>query len=454
MTAIILFIIAITALVFVHEFGHYIVARYFGVKVLRFSIGFGSPLLSKTDSKGTEWVFSAIPLGGYVTMWDHLNSKSKDSIFDVKSSYSNQSFFARSAIVLGGPLANFIFALVAFTCIFSFESYKTFPIIDTPLSGSISSNSQLKKNDTILRLNGSEINSFEDIESQLNNFIYHSEPSTPLELDLLRVNGEKKKISLKISEIEFNQSEIASKKIGLLPLSTGVKVVEVKDQSIADTNGLKKGDVIISINGKNVNFPSQVTEIINKNKLGSLEINFIRSDIKPNQNIVPDDSSKKNTVNIIFDDFTQVLGVYLVANTQKFKSSLSPIEALSDAFNQTLRIVEVCFTALYRIFNSGSIKDQIGGPISIAYAAETSANSGVLPFIGFLAFLSVSIGVINLLPIPILDGGHLLYHVIELIKGSPLSASFKLIGTWFGLFFIFGITFYAISNDILRYFKL
>ena len=144
MTAIISFLIAITILVFVHEFGHYIVARIYGVKVLRFSIGFGYPIFKKIDSHGTEWVLSAIPLGGYVTMWDHLNTKQK-GLDNLKKSYSNKSLIVRSAIVFGGPLANFIFAIVAFTCIFSLESYKTLPVIDIPTPGSIAQINGLEK---------------------------------------------------------------------------------------------------------------------------------------------------------------------------------------------------------------------------------------------------------------------------------------------------------------------
>jgi regulator of sigma E protease len=156
-------------------------------------------------------------------------------------------------------------------------------------------------------------------------------------------------------------------------------------------------------------------------------------------------------LNLNFDDSKQVLGVYLVANTQKFITSMPLADALKNGISQTIKVINVCFTGIYRLFTSGSLFENLGGPISIANAAENSANSGTLAFISFLAFFSVSIGVINLLPIPVLDGGHLLYHIIEFIRGEPLSASFKMIGTWLGLIFIVGLTFLAISNDVVSF---
>jgi regulator of sigma E protease len=454
MSAIFSFIVAITALVFVHEFGHYIIARLYGVKVLRFSIGFGPPLLRKTDSLGTEWVLSAIPLGGYVTMWDHLNSKSNENLHDIKNSFSNKSIIARSAIVIGGPLANFIFAIAAFTCIFSFENYKTLPIIDAPLINSIAQKSGLEKNDKIIKINGLEIDSFEELDEYLNDQTRHLSKKNLIELDFFREGAELKKLSLDISDLKFDQTENITKRIGLLPKSEGVKIVDVLEDSLAKEIGLKSGDIIISIDEVEVNFPSQVTDIIKFNNKNLLELRYFSYNDEPYLYTNQYQESKKNTVNVIFDSSRQVLGVYLMANSQKYLTSLSLVEAFKNGVNQTLKVIHVCLTGIYRLFTSGSPFENIGGPISIANAAESSANSGILAFMAFLAFLSVSIGVINLLPIPILDGGHLLYHIIELIKGGPLSTSFKLVGTWIGLFFIIGLTFLAVSNDVVRFLKL
>ncbi|OUT97837.1 MAG: RIP metalloprotease RseP [Betaproteobacteria bacterium TMED41] len=454
MIAIISFIVAITALVFVHEFGHYIVARFYGVKVIRFSIGFGTPLLSKTDSHGTEWVLSAIPLGGYVTMWDHLNSKLTSKHHDFEKSYSNKSIFARSAIVIGGPLANFIFAILAYTCIYSLENYKTMPIIDTPEFGSIAQRNGLKKNDKIIRINKLEIDSFEKIDSYVNEIFNKSDLTSPLIIEFLRDDKNLKNVNLNISNLKIDKSENLTKKIGLLPRSKGVKIIDVLDNSLAQEFGLSKGDIILSIDGEEVNFPSQVTDIIKLNKKKSLEIQYVASPVLPYSNMDQNLGNKMNTANVIFDHSKQVLGVYLMANTHKFISSMSLVDALKNGISQTFKVIDLCIDGIYKLFTSGSPFENIGGPISIANAAENSANSGILPFVAFLALLSVSIGVINLLPIPILDGGHLLYHIIELIKGEPLSPSFKLIGTWCGLFFIVGLTILAVSNDILRFLTL
>ncbi len=452
MTAIISFLIAITILVFVHEFGHYIVARIYGVKVLRFSIGFGYPIFKKIDSHGTEWVLSAIPLGGYVTMWDHLNTKQK-GLDNLKKSYSNKSLIVRSAIVFGGPLANFIFAIVAFTCIFSLESYKTLPVIDIPTPGSIAQINGLKKNDKILAVNGQKINSFEELNSYIKDTVYYSDSKSVININFLRKNKNIKNVSLDISGLKHGKFENITKSIGLLPRSRGVKIVDVLDHSLAKEVGLKKGDVILSMDELEVNFPKQITDIIKSNNKRQMQLEYLL--LTDATNLNKDDTTSKAIKKLIlnFDDSKQVLGVYLVANTQKFKTSMSFIEALKNGFSQTVKVINVCLTSIYKLFTSGSPFENLGGPISIANAAENSANSGTLAFLGFLAFFSVSIGVINLLPIPVLDGGHLLYHIIEFIKGEPLSASFKLTGTWLGIIFIVGLTFIAISNDVLSFLK-
>tara|TARA_S200000501_G_C20786272_1_gene727346 strand:+ start:69 stop:1427 length:1359 start_codon:yes stop_codon:yes gene_type:complete len=452
MTAIISFLIAITILVFVHEFGHYIVARIYGVKVLRFSIGFGYPIFKKIDSHGTEWVLSAIPLGGYVTMWDHLNTKQK-GLDNLKKSYSNKSLIVRSAIVFGGPLANFIFAIVAFTCIFSLESYKTLPVIDIPTPGSIAQINGLEKNDKILAVNGQKINSFEELNSYIKDTVYYSDSKSVININFLRKNKNIKNVSLDISGLKHSKFENITKSIGLLPRSRGVKIVDVLDHSLAKEVGLKKGDVILSMDELEVNFPKQITDIIKSNNKRQMQLEYLL--LTDATNLNKDDTTSKAIKKLIlnFDDSKQVLGVYLVANTQKFKTSMSFIEALKNGFSQTVKVINVCLTSIYKLFTSGSPFENLGGPISIANAAENSANSGTLAFLGFLAFFSVSIGVINLLPIPVLDGGHLLYHIIEFIKGAPLSASFKLTGTWLGIIFIVGLTFIAISNDVLSFLK-
>ena len=452
MTAIISFLIAITILVFVHEFGHYIVARIYGVKVLRFSIGFGYPIFKKIDSHGTEWVLSAIPLGGYVTMWDHLNTKQK-GLDNLKKSYSNKSLIVRSAIVFGGPLANFIFAIVAFTCIFSLESYKTLPVIDIPTPGSIAQINGLEKNDKILAVNGQKINSFEELNSYIKDTVYYSDSKSVININFLRKNKNIKNVSLDISGLKHSKFENITKSIGLLPRSRGVKIVDVLDHSLAKEVGLKKGDVILSMDELEVNFPKQITDIIKSNNKRQMQLEYLL--LTDATNLNKDDTTSKAIKKLIlnFDDSKQVLGVYLVANTQKFKTSMSFIEALKNGFSQTVKVINVCLTSIYKLFTSGSPFENLGGPISIANAAENSANSGTLAFLGFLAFFSVSIGVINLLPIPVLDGGHLLYHIIEFIKGEPLSASFKLTGTWLGIIFIVGLTFIAISNDVLSFLK-
>ncbi len=448
MTATISFLLAITIIVFVHEFGHYIFARLCGVKVLRFSIGFGTPLISKYDSNGTEWVISAIPLGGYVTMWDHQNPNHYKNKNEIKNSFSSKNFLQRILIVFGGPLANFFFAILAFTFIFSFDQKKTSSIIDEPIISSLAHQIGLKKHDKVVALNSNEIKSFEDIDNFFKGF---QEFNKKIEITFLRDNFLQKR-SFFIDENELINEEFFAKKLGFLPKSSGVMILGTIHNSIASNYGLEKGDIIYSIDGKEVNFPNEITEILKNNSKNRLKLTYYKNinstevekiDIRDTEELV-----------IKFERSDQVLGVYLAANTEKNNSSLTIDKAFQNALSQTFKIIDMCLTGIYKIFTGSSPFEQISGPISIANAAQNSVNSGILPFLAFLSVLSISIGVINLLPIPVLDGGHILYYTIELIKGSPLSDNFKLAGTWFGLIFIFGITVLAISNDLLMFLKL
>ena len=457
MTTFISFIIAITLIVFVHELGHYFFARLYGVRVIRFSIGFGKPVFKKVDSNGTQWVLSSIPLGGYVTMWDHLNPNSSirsgisNSHENIKCSFSSKPFFQRFLIIAGGPLANFIFAIAAFTFIFSHEEMKIINIIDEPIKGSLAQKIGLTKNDKILKINDSEINSFEDIDFFFEKFNLDNKTQ------ILKINYERNSLIYSSNEVMFELStypddNLITKKFGLLPKSTGVKIIDVIDNSIAKKAGLAKGDVITSINNIEVNFPNEVTRIIKNNDRLSMKIKLLRFNNYIDKNVTPPYQIKE--FNIKFKNPANSLGVYLSANTQKFVHSLNPTEAFKSALHQTFKVIHMCFKSLYLMFTGESVFDHLSGPFSIAKTAQDSINLGVISFISFLAVLSTSIGVINLLPIPILDGGHLLYHVIELVKGSPLSASFKIIGSWIGLFFIFGLTVLAVSRDIIIFLKL
>lgn len=424
------FLLAIAILIFVHEMGHYLAARQCRVGVVRFSVGFGRPLLSWTSRKtGVQWVVAAIPLGGYVKMDD--------------ASFEAKSLLARSWVVFAGPLANLLFAVLAYGLVFSWGRDEPVAVLGTPPSASIAEKSGVRAGDRVLSVGGQTIRSFNDIRWE----VAQATVGGGQERLILRVARQGRGeidleigLQTKLSKEESADPALVMSAIGLLPFSDGVKVVRIQPASPAEKAGLRPSDRIIQINGETVYSADTVIAQI-KSSAG-----------KPVVMLVSDGKNKERvTVNPAASaDGIYRMGAVVGPDIEMVRVSDDPARALWRGAVRTWEMSVLTVKALGRMILGEISWKQISGPVTIADAASTSAGLGLGAFVGFLALISVSIAVLNLLPIPVLDGGHLLYYLWEFVRGKPLPAEVQDAGRKVGIALIMGLTAVALFNDFVR----
>ena len=433
MTTLLSFLAAIAILVFVHEMGHYLAARQCGVQVLRFSIGFGRTLLSWTSKRsGTEWVVSAIPLGGYVRM--------KDESFECKP------LAARSWIVFAGPLANLIFASLAYAVLFSAGRDEPVPVIATPAVGSPAAQSGLLAGDQILEVNGYPIRSFTDLRWRMAQTVV-GEGATEAQLKVLTALGREETIRLDFANPPQNDSDQGAdpaaviNRLGLTPQSNGVKMVRLLPEGAAAIAGLKQGDRILSINDIAVKQPEDLIARVQRSEGRPLVLAVSDGRITERITVTP----------LAGPDGVYRMGAVVGGEFAMTRVADSPVQALWRGTVRTWEMSILTVQALGRMIMGEISWRQISGPVAIADAAGQSAVSGLQAFVGFLALISISIAVLNLLPIPMLDGGHLLYYLWEFVRGSPLPADVQDAGRRIGLALIMLLTAVALFNDFARF---
>jgi regulator of sigma E protease len=433
MTTLLSFLAAIAILVFVHEMGHYLAARQCGVQVLRFSIGFGKELLQWTSKKsGTQWVIAAIPLGGYVRMQD--------------ASFEEKPLRSRAWIVFAGPLANLIFAALAYASLGMMGRQEALPVLGQPEASSPAAQSGLVASDRVLAVDGNAVRSFSDIRWRLTQAMV-GEGRSEVRLTVESVSGGSRELTLRAAPLDEASSAAAKKdparmieSLGLVPLSRSVKIAQVQEASPAAVAGLRAGDVIIRVNGQNVTQPAALIQAVQK------------SNGQPVELVVSDGSLTERVVLTpqLSADGVYRVGAVLGADIETVRVSDGPWQALLRGTARTWEMTELTFQALGRMLMGDLSWRQISGPVTIADAAGQSAQGGLQSFIGFLALISISIAVLNLLPIPMLDGGHLLYYLWELVRGQPLPAEAQEMGRRMGLGLIAMLTFVALFNDFSR----
>lgn len=425
MTTLLSFLLAIAILVFVHEMGHYLAARQCGVQVLRFSIGFGKELLKRTSKKsGTEWVIAAIPLGGYVRMQDE--------------SFESKPLRSRAWIVFAGPLANLIFAALAYTVLFSAPRDEPSPVLGQPAASSPAAVAGLAAGDQVVSVNGKDVASFTDLRWRMAQAMV-GEGANEISLRVIRAGGATADVTVK-SQKTSDDPNVAMAALGLSPLSNGVKVMRVQPGSAAEEAGLRAGDRLLKLSGEEVRQPDAVITSV-KNSGG-----------KPIE-LVVDDGSGPERVMVTPKpgaDGVMRIGAVVGGDVATVTVTDDPWTALTKGVTRTAEMTVLTFQALGRMIMGEISWRQISGPVTIADAAGQSAGSGLKSFIGFLALISISIAVLNLLPIPMLDGGHLLYYLWELVRGQPLAAEVQDAGRKIGLALILMLTVLALFNDFAR----
>ncbi|MDO9624381.1 MAG: RIP metalloprotease RseP [Pseudomonas sp.] len=439
-------LIALGVLVTFHEFGHFWVARRCGVKVLRFSVGFGTPLVRWHDRQGTEFVIAAIPLGGYVKMLDEREGDVPPEQFD--QSFNRKSVRQRIAIVAAGPIANFMLALVFFWAVAMLGSQQVRPVIGAVAAGSLAAEAGLQAGQEIVAVNGAPTTGWAAVNLQLVrrlgetgtlNINVRDEGSTadsPRQVvlkDWLRGADEPNPIAA---------LGIRPWRPVLLPV-----LAQLDPKGPAQAAGLKIGDRVLMLNNEPLDEWQQLVD---------------RVQAMPAQPVIllveRDGRDVQVAVNLAARGEGEARSGYLGAGVEGVEwpaemlreVSFGPLEAVVEGVRRTWSMSMLTLDSLKKmLFGELSVKN-LSGPITIAKVAGASAESGLGDFLNFLAYLSISLGVLNLLPIPVLDGGHLLYYLVEWVRGRPLSERVQGWGMQIGISLVIGVMLLALINDLGR----
>ncbi|MDT8437542.1 MAG: RIP metalloprotease RseP [Wenzhouxiangellaceae bacterium] len=439
-------VVALGLLVTFHEFGHYWVARRAGVKVLRFSVGFGRPLWRRRADNGVEFVIAAIPLGGYVKMLDEREAPVDDPA-ERAQAFNNQSLSARAAIVVAGPLFNLIFAVAAFWLMFMVGVPETRPVLG-PTEG-LAAEAGLREGDRLVAVDGRSVDSWTHAVLAL------IPPALDRRAVAVRAEtefGGTREAMLALDRLgnEFREERVLEA-LGLSPWRPDLPAVigRVAPDTPAERAGLRSGDRVIAIDERSIaSWNDLVQAIPEAAGDGRLTVAIERDGTAQSVVIRPEPI-----------DGRPVIGVSPVEPGEELRAQMEraftvvrhgPVTAMTEAVGETWRLTGATLGMLGRMVTGSASLSNLSGPITIAQMAQDSARLGVSRFLFFLGLISLSLAIINLLPIPILDGGHLVYLLIEWVKGSPLSDRGLAIGQSLGLVMVLTLMSIALFNDFLR----
>ena len=439
-------LIALGVLVTFHEFGHFWVARRCGVKVLRFSVGFGMPLLRWHDKKGTEFVVAAIPLGGYVKMLDEREGEVPADQLD--QSFNRKTVGQRIAIVAAGPIANFLLALVFFWALAMLGSEQVRPVIGAVEAGSIAARAGLGAGQEIVAIDGEPTSGWAAVNLQL---VRRLGESGSLQVQV-REQGSTAQSSRDLTLdnwLKGADEPDPIRSLGIRPWRPAVPPIlaELDPQGPAQAAGLVTGDRLLALDGQSIGDWQQVVDSVR-----------VRPDSKIVLRVERDGAPVDVPVTLAARGDSKAPTGYLGAGVKPVdwppemvrEVSFGPLEAIGEGARRTWTMSILTLDSLKKmLFGELSVKN-LSGPITIAKVAGASAQSGVADFLNFLAYLSISLGVLNLLPIPVLDGGHLLFYLIEWARGRPLSDRVQGWGIQIGISLVVGVMLLALVNDLGR----
>ena len=441
----------------IHEFGHFWVARRCGVKVLRFSVGFGKPIFSWCDKTGTEFVLALIPLGGYVKMLDEREAPVEESLKPF--AFNRKTVSQRIAIVAAGPIANFIFAIFAYWLMFLSGFNVLIPSVGAVDEDSIAAKAGLTSGYQITAVDNQETVGWRAVSMALINRI--GDTGT-IQIDASNVvlndstNAFTKKFDLPIQDwLVDSEPSLLLSSLGIHPLRPVVPAVMgvVQKDSPAQQGGLKSGDHIIRAAGRNIENWADFVEVVQASPEKSIQVDLLREDSNHQRHEVR--LTLKPSIHK--DEQGNTYGRLGVgAKPFKYPSemirevSYGPFSSLSRAVAQTWSDTKMSLNAIKKMVQGLISLENLSGPITIAQVASDSISSGVEEFLRFLALLSISLGILNLLPIPVLDGGHLLYYTLEGLRGKPLSEKWQTFGLKVGISFILMLMTLAFYNDVMR----
>ena len=442
MITIVAFLILLGVLVVIHEGGHFFVLRMCKVHVDRFSVGMGPVIYKKKDKKGTEFALSALPLGGYVS---YLSKKALDAEPEMKKNFTDEQLdnlfetkpkWQRAAVMFAGPLANFILAVIIFTFIFSSQqTVKPIFLVDAEYVSSSSISGDINKNDILVSINGEKITNPTEYRLAL-----LANAGLTGEINVGFLNAQSSKTYFRTISVEdfLSNSEQQQEPEKFFPIEItsyiSPEIGSLSRQGAASLAGVIQGDKILEIDGKSINHFAEVSDILASSSNSNVNLIVLRNDeIK---------SFYMNTD--ISENGTPVLGIS-AAYKRTFTEAFT--KAVRDTYN--LSVKTLLFIGKMITGNMGT--ENLSGPVGIAKVSGEAFSAGFLPFLYLMAVLSISLGVLNLLPIPVLDGGQLTMLAIEAIRGQPLSSKVENFAYSLGAAMVIFLLVFAVTNDVLRW---
>jgi regulator of sigma E protease len=447
MTTLFAFVATLAILIVFHEFGHYFIARLAGVKVLRFSVGFGKVILQRIDRHGTEWALAAIPLGGYVKMLDEREAPVAPEFLD--QAFNRKSVAARAAIVAAGPLANFLLAILLFWALFMSGIPTLKAVLSEPPTGTPAALAGIKSGEMVTAVNGESVESFQDLHWLA---LKHVIANDTLNVDTVDAKGYLAHRTLILSAKDETFEQAPLKALGLLRYLPPLPPVlaELTPGGVAARAGLMPGDRVRAINDSRINNWEEVVAAVRASPNISLRLDIERDGKRQALEVIPEliEANGQHSGRIGAAPF---IPPALFAPYQG-EARYGPMEALSRSLGRTWELSTFSVEMMGRMLIGEVSLKNLSGPITIADYAGQSAESGVSSFISFLALVSISLGVLNLLPVPLLDGGHLLYYFAEFVTGRPVPERIQEIGQKIGIGLLGLLMFFAIFNDLQRLF--
>lgn len=441
------FVVALGLLIVVHEFGHYLVARLCGVKVIRFSVGFGRPLwVRRLGRDQTEWVVAAVPLGGYVKMVDEREGPVAPS--DLPRAFNRQGVWRRIAIVCAGPVANFLLAIALYWVLFVAGIQEAKPLLGAPDAGTPAAAAGVKQGDLVRSVNGQSTTSWGDVRWRLLDLALERRDAR---LEVLEDGRTIRSRTLDLASLEGPDLESDFLvKLGLRldrPLVPPV-IDSLTAGGPAEKAGLRPGDRILSIDGEPIDSWSALVRKVRANPDQALRVRIQGAAGETQVTLVPESVARGDSAYGRIGAGSRIdpdlMRDYLV------EVRYPPVEALGRATAKTWEMSVFSLRMLWRMVTGSVSWRNLSGPVTIADYAGQSAQLGLAPYLAFLALISISLGVLNLLPIPMLDGGHLMYYSVEILKGSPVSDRVMELGQRIGLTLLLCLMAFAFYNDINR----
>ena len=445
--ALLAFLVVFGVVVAVHEFGHFIVARMLGVKVVRYSIGFGKVLFSWRPGGETEYAVSALPLGGYVKLLDEREGEVPES--ERHRAFNRQPIWRRAAILFAGPAFNLIFALIAYWIVYMVGIPGVKPVVGTVKPNSPAAVAGIREKDTIVAVNGTATPTWQAVRFGLLSAVVDEKPLT------LRVRPQGGSEARSV-QVHYGDSKALTQPghlfsgLGLSPWLPPVPAVlgQVQADGAAARAGLQQGDRIAAVDGQPVTDATAFVKTVRAHPGQRLTFTVVRNGTRLQLPVVPESISS---------DGKRIghIGA-AIAMPPDYASDLAasmrfgPLAALGEAANRTGQITALTAVMIYRMVIGQASLSNLSGPIEIAHYAGTWAQAGLVPFLFFLALISISLGFLNILPIPLLDGGQLLYLAIEAVRRKPLSEHAEAIGMRVGLSLIVLLLGFAVFNDLSR----